>query len=75
MDTEWDALYQTIKTVPDQDDQLANFQATVEYTLDEYVCPGVVYLNPYYAVSDIVGEFTLEKQYDLWGNLAGVKHR
>ena len=73
MDTEWDALHASIKTAPDQADQLALFRETVEYTLDEYVCPGIVYLFPYYAVSDIVGEFTLQYQYDLWGNLAGVK--
>jgi len=73
LDTEWDALYTSIKTAPDQEDQLALFRETVEWTLEAYVCPGIVYLSPYFAVSDIVGEFTLEKQYDLWGNLAGVK--
>jgi len=75
MDTDWDALLASIKTAPGQDQQLALFRETVEYFLDEYVSPGVVYLFPYYAVSDVIGEFTLQYQYDVWGNFAGIKKR
>lgn len=75
MDTEWDALHASIKTQPDQTRQMELFRETIEYTLDRYVCPGVVYLYPYYAVSDKIGEFTLRFQYDLWGNFAGIKKR
>ena len=73
MDTDWDALHASIKTAPGQDQQVDLFRQTVEYFLDEYVSPGIVYLFPYYAVSDVIGEFTLRFQYDLWGNFAGIK--
>lgn len=75
MDTVWDELHDSIKMATDQETQLDLFRQSVEYTLDQYVCPGVVYLPPYYAVGDNIGEFVLRYQYDLWGNFAGIQKR
>jgi hypothetical protein len=74
-DPVWDALWASISEAPDHDQQIALFRQTVEYFLDEYVCPGVVYLPTYYAVSDKVGECTLSLKYDLWGKFAGIKRK
>jgi peptide/nickel transport system substrate-binding protein len=71
-DPTWDAIWASITTSPDQDTQLAKFREAVEYYQDRYMCPGVVNLYTYYAVSDQVGEWTLRYQYDIYGGFAGM---
>ena len=58
-----------------QNTQIALFQETIEYMLDQYVCPGVVNLYTYYAVGPGVGEWIYRFQYDLFGNFAGIQHK
>ena len=68
-------MWASITTYSDQETQVATFQSTVEYFLDQYICPGIVNLYTYYAVSDEIGEWTLSFQYDLYGGFAGIKKR
>jgi len=74
-DSTWDALWASITTSPDQETQVSLFQKTVKYFLNQYVCPGIVKLYSYYAVSDEVGEWTLSFQYNIYGGFAGIKKR
>jgi len=74
-DATWDALWASITTSADQATQIALFRETVEYFLDQYICPGVVNVYTYYAVSDDIGDWTLSFQYDLYGGFAGIKKK
>lgn len=74
-DSTWDDMWTSITTYSDQETQIATFRSTVEYFLDQYICPGIVNLYTYYAVSDEVGDWTLSFQYDLYGGFAGMKKK
>jgi peptide/nickel transport system substrate-binding protein len=74
-DETWDNLWASITQAPDQATQISLFRKTVEYFLDEYICPGIVKLYTYYAVSDTVGDWTLRFQYDLFGGFAGINKK
>ena len=74
-DSTFDNLWASITASPDQATQVALFQQTIEYFLDQWVCPGIVKLHQNYAVSDVVGEWTLKDQYNLYGGFAGMKKR
>jgi ABC-type transport system substrate-binding protein len=74
-DATFDDLWASITLSPDQDTQIALFRETVEYMLDQYICPGIVNIYTYYAVSDEIGDWTLRFQYDLWGGFAGIKRK
>jgi peptide/nickel transport system substrate-binding protein len=72
-DATFDDLWNSISTTPDQETQLALFRQTVEYMLGQYIAPGIVNIYSYYAVSPVIGDWTLRFQYDLWGGFAGIK--
>jgi len=74
-DPDFDALWASITQAPNQDTQISLFRQTVEYFLDQYVCPGIVKLYTYYAVSDEVGDWTLRFQYNIYGGFAGMKKK
>lgn len=74
-DDTFDSLWASVSLSPDQDTQLDLFHQTVEYMLNQYICPGIVNLYSYYAVSDVIGDWTLRFQYDLWGGFAGIKKK
>jgi peptide/nickel transport system substrate-binding protein len=74
-DSVFDSLWGSISQTPDQETQLALFRQTVEYMLNQYICPGIVNIYSYYAVSDVIGDWTLRFQYDLWGGFAGIKRK
>jgi peptide/nickel transport system substrate-binding protein len=74
-DTAFDALWASVSQNPDQSKQLALFRQTVEYSLNQYICPGIVNIYSYYAVSDVIGDWTLRFQYDLWGGFAGINKK
>jgi peptide/nickel transport system substrate-binding protein len=74
-DPEFDSLWASVSLSPDQDTQLDLFHQTVEYMLSQYICPGIVNIYSYYAVSDQIGDWTLRFQYDLWGGFAGIKKK
>jgi peptide/nickel transport system substrate-binding protein len=74
-DPTFDALWGSISTTPDQAKQLSLFRQTAEYMLNQYICPGIVNIYSYYAVSSGIGDWTLRFQYDLWGGFAGIKRK
>jgi peptide/nickel transport system substrate-binding protein len=74
-DPKWDALHASISQAPDPNKQIELFRQTVKYMLDQYVCPGIVNIYSYFAVSDKIGDWTLRFQYDLWGGFAGMKKK
>jgi ABC-type transport system substrate-binding protein len=74
-DPTFDALWTSISQTPDQAKQLALFRQTAEYMLNQYICPGIVNIYSYYAVSAGIGDWTLRFQYDLWGGFAGIKRK
>ena len=74
-DPVFDGLWGSITTTADQDMQLGLFRQTAEYMLDQYICPGIVNIYSYYAVSDVIGDWTLRFQYDLWGGFAGIQRK
>jgi ABC-type transport system substrate-binding protein len=74
-DSTWDNLWASITLAPDQATQISLFRQTVKYFLDQYICPGIVKLYSYYAVSDQVGDWTLRFQYNIYGGFAGMKKR
>ncbi|OGN98601.1 MAG: hypothetical protein A2Y58_05140 [Chloroflexi bacterium RBG_13_51_52] len=74
-DAAFDTLWESITQTPDQATQLALFQQTVEYMLDQYIAPGIVNIYSYYAVSSDIGDWTLRFQYDLWGGFAGIQRK
>jgi peptide/nickel transport system substrate-binding protein len=74
-DPEFDSLWGSISQTPDQDTQIILFRQTAQYMLDKYICPGIVNIYSYYAVSDQIGDWTLRFQYDLWGGFAGIKKK
>jgi peptide/nickel transport system substrate-binding protein len=74
-DPTFDSLWVSITQSPDQATQVDLFQQTVEYMLDQYICPGIVNIYSYYAVSPVIGDWTLRFQYDLWGGFAGIKRK
>jgi peptide/nickel transport system substrate-binding protein len=74
-DAAFDALWGSISQTPDQDTQLDLFRQTAEYMLDQYICPGIENIYSYYGVSDVIGDWTLRFQYDLWGGFAGIERK
>jgi ABC-type transport system substrate-binding protein len=74
-DSTWDGLWSSITLASDPDEQIARFRETVEYFLDQYICPGIVKLYTYYATSDEVGEWTLRFGYGIYGAYAGMKKK
>ena len=74
-DPTFDDLWASITLEPNQDKQIALFRKTVEYMLNSYVIPGIANIYTYYAVSNIIGDWTLRFQYDLWGGFAGIKKK